>query len=168
MRRTNSKNDGMHDEKSNGLVALQERLEDAATAVKATTTAMRNRNRFTVQDEIKEMAAEAAKCRDPVRRKLPRKSVRKPRREFDAGGAALSGGKVIHRPVVTKLWVRTEMSGQKKSEPIVKSAMMTRWRRQRCRLRGSETREVVVIAWSHFRAGVYGSQWTGFSVPVRQ
>ena len=31
-----------------------------AAAVKATTTAMRNRNKFTVPDEIREMAAEAA------------------------------------------------------------------------------------------------------------
>ena len=70
----------MYDEKGNGLVALQERVEDAATAVKATTTAMRNKNKFTVPDEIREMAAEAAKCRDPARRKLPRKSGREARR----------------------------------------------------------------------------------------
>ena len=60
----------MYDEKGNGLVALQERVEDAATAVKVTTTAMRNKNKFTVPDEIREMVAEAAKRRDPARRKL--------------------------------------------------------------------------------------------------
>ena len=45
---------------------------------------------------------------------------------------------MVHRPVVTTIFeaARKEMSGQKKSEPILKSAMMTRWRRQRCRLRG--------------------------------
>ena len=53
--------DGKHDEKNNGLVALQQRLEDAAAAVKATTTAMRNKNKVPVPDEIREMAAEAAK-----------------------------------------------------------------------------------------------------------
>ena len=41
--------------------------------VKATTTAMRNKNKFTCPAEIREMAAEAAKCRDPVRRKSLRK-----------------------------------------------------------------------------------------------
>ena len=84
-----------------GLVAQQERLEEAAAAVKATTTAVRNRNKFTVPDEIREMAAEAAKCRGPVRRKRARKS----RREFEAGRAVLPRGKVTHRPVVTKLWI---------------------------------------------------------------
>ena len=77
--------------------------------------------RFTVPAEIREMAAEAAKCRDPVRRKSPRKRAREARREFDAGRAALHRSKVVHRPVVTKLWVepaRTETSGQKKSEPL--------------------------------------------------
>ena len=58
-----------------------------------------------VPDEIREMAAEAAKCRDPGRRKLLRKSACKARREFDARRTALPKGKVVHRPVVTKLWV---------------------------------------------------------------
>ena len=58
------------------------------------------------------------------------------------------------------------MSGQKKSEPVVKSDMMTKWRRQRCRPRGSFTREVVVIAGSLSRADVYGSQSTDFSAHV--
>ena len=47
-------------------------MEEAAVTVKATTTAMTNKNKFMVPDEIRETAAEAAKCRDPVRRKLLR------------------------------------------------------------------------------------------------
>ena len=93
-----------------GLVALQERLEDAASAVKATTTASRNRNQFSVPDEIREMAADAASCRDPVRRKLLRKRARKARREFEAGRAVFPRSKVIHRPVVTKLWINGRAS----------------------------------------------------------
>ena len=72
-----------------GLVALQERLEAAASAVNAPTTASGNRNRFSVPDDIREMAADAASCRDPVRRKLLRKRARKARREFEAGRAVL-------------------------------------------------------------------------------
>ena len=56
---------------------------------------------------------------------------------------------------------RTKMSGQKKSEPFVKSAMMTRWTHQRCRLRGFVTREVGEIAWSLSRAQEDGSADVG-------
>ena len=66
--------------------------------------ARRNRNKFAVPDEIREMAAAAARCRDPVRRLL-RKRARKARRVFEAGRVVLPGGKVIHRPVVKKLWI---------------------------------------------------------------
>ena len=82
---------------------IPERLEDAAKGVKAATTAMRIKNKFTVPDEVREMASEAAKCRDPVRRKLLRQSARKAPRDFEAGRAALPRGTVIHNPVVTKL-----------------------------------------------------------------
>ena len=61
------------EDESDGLAALQGRLEEAAAAVKAATTASRNRNKFSVPDDIRVMAAEAAKYRDPVRRKLLRK-----------------------------------------------------------------------------------------------
>ena len=54
------------------------------------------------------------------------------------------------------------MSGQKRSEPIVNKCYGDKMETSECRLKGSETRAVVVIAWSHFRAGVFGSQWTGF------
>ena len=89
--------------------ALQERLEAAASAVKAPTTASRNRNQFSVPD-VREMAADAASCRDPVRRKLLRKRSREARREFEAGRAVLPRGKVIHRPVVTKLSINGRAS----------------------------------------------------------
>ena len=56
-------------------------------------------------DERKETAAEAAKCRDPVSKNLLRKVARRARREFEACRAVLLGGKVIHRPVVAKLWI---------------------------------------------------------------
>ena len=36
-------------------------------------------------DEIRDMASEAAKCRNPVRRKELRKIARKARRKFEAG-----------------------------------------------------------------------------------
>ena len=128
----------------------------------------RRRNKFTVPDEIREMVVEAAKCRDPVRRKLLRKRARKARREFDAGRAALPGGKVIHRPVVTKFWNSGRASEDRDewTEEVrahCESAVMTKLRRPKCSLRGSVTREVVVIAKSLSRADVYGSQSTEFS-----
>ena len=55
----------------------EHRLGKAAAAINATTTASRNRNKFTVRDEIREMAAEAAKCREPVRRKSLRKRAQR-------------------------------------------------------------------------------------------
>ena len=45
-----------------------------------------------------------------MRKKELRKIARKARREFEAGRAALPRGKVIHRPVVTKLWVNGRAS----------------------------------------------------------
>ena len=50
-----------------GLAALQERLEEAPAAIKATTTALRIKSKYTVPNEIREMAAVAAKCRDPTK-----------------------------------------------------------------------------------------------------
>ena len=100
----------IREEEHDGLAVLQDRLEKAAAAIKATTTALQNENKFAVPDEIREMGGEAAKCRDLVRRKLLRKSARKARRVFEAGTAVLPGGKVIHRPVVTKLWINGRAS----------------------------------------------------------
>ena len=80
-----------------GLVAPLDRLGKGTAAIKAATTALRNKNKFTVLDEIKETAAEAAKCRDPVRRKLLRKSARKARREFEASRTDLPGSKMIQK-----------------------------------------------------------------------
>ena len=63
------------DERRRGrkLGGAQVRLEGAAAEVKATTTANRNKDKFKILDEIREMAA-VAKCRDPLRRKALRKS----------------------------------------------------------------------------------------------
>ena len=44
------------------------RLKGAAVVIKATTMTSRNKNKFMVPDEIREVAELAAKCRDPVRR----------------------------------------------------------------------------------------------------
>ena len=93
--------DGTYEERNDVPVALQERLEDAAAAVKATTTAMRNKNNLTVPDEMREMAVEPAKCRDPVRRKSRWFTGQRSRNSDEPA--------------------RTEMSGQKKSETFVKS-----------------------------------------------
>ena len=61
---------------------------------------------------------EAAKCRDPVRRKLLRKRARKAHREFDVGRAALPRGEVIHRPVVTKLRIGGRACEGKSQSPL--------------------------------------------------
>ena len=117
MRKTSFKNlcsapvaAGMRHEKMSMVGWPQDTPEHAATSVKATTTAARNRNNFNVPDEIKEMEAEAAKCRDIVRRKLLRKRAREARWEFETGRALLPVGEVIHRPVVTKLWINGRAS----------------------------------------------------------
>ena len=74
------RNDSGKDE-HDGLVALQERLEAAAAALKATTTALRNRNKFTVLDEIRDMAIEAAKMQGPVEKEAAaEKSPKSPQR----------------------------------------------------------------------------------------
>ena len=139
----------MEEDGNDGLVALQERLEEAAAAVKAISAAMRNKNKFMVPDEIREMAAEASKFRDPVRRKPLRKRDRKARREFDAGRAALPRSKVAQRPVVTKLWVNGRASDRDEWTEEVRAhcenAMTTRWRRQKYKPRGSSTIENVEI-----------------------
>ena len=50
--------------------ALQARVEGAAVEVKATTLACRNKNKFIVPAEIRDMASVAAQCRDPVKKKV--------------------------------------------------------------------------------------------------
>ena len=152
------------------LVALQERLEDAASAVKAPTTASRNRNRFSVPDDIKEMADDAATCRDPVRRKLLRKRARKARREFEAGRAVLPRGKVIHRPVVTKLWINGRASEDRDEWAEEMRAHCEK--RYHDKTENSEveaeerfvTKEIAVTAWPLSKASIYRSQLTGFSL----
>ena len=78
------------------------------------TTASRNNKKFIVPDEIREMAALAAQCRDPVRRKVLRKKARKACREFDARVGALPIGKVIKKLVVTKLSVNGRATEDRK------------------------------------------------------
>ena len=51
-----------------GLEALQTRLEGAAVDVKASSLASRNKNKFMVLEEIRELTSVAAQCRDPVKR----------------------------------------------------------------------------------------------------
>ena len=61
----------VNDEEGGGLVALQARLEGAAAEVKATTMASRNRKKFMVPDEIREMVVLAAQCWDPREEESP-------------------------------------------------------------------------------------------------
>ena len=63
--------------------------------VKATTLTSRNKNKFMVPEEIRELASVVAQCRDPVRRRVLRKKAQKARREFDARVEALPRGKVV-------------------------------------------------------------------------
>ena len=51
-----------------GLVLLHDRLVSAAAEVKDTTTSSRNRNKFCIPKEIRKIAADAAGCRNPVRK----------------------------------------------------------------------------------------------------
>ena len=62
-----------------------------------------------MSEEIRQMASNAAKSRDPVRIHL-RKISQKARREFEAVKAVLPRGKVINRLVITKLWVNWRAS----------------------------------------------------------
>ena len=99
-------------DEGDGLALLHDRLVLAAAEIKATTTSSRNRNKFCVpeDEEVRQMASDAAKSRDPVRRRYLRKIARKAQREFEAEKTVLPRGKVIHRPVVTKLWVNGRAS----------------------------------------------------------
>ena len=114
-------------EDGEGLVRLHDRLVKAAAEIKATTTSSRNRK--IVPEEIRQVASNAAKCRDPVRRRHLRKVAHKVRREFEAGKAVLPTGKVINRRVVTKLGARDERT--EKIRPIANAATTTKkkeWR----------------------------------------
>ena len=65
---------------------MQARLEGAVVVIKATTMASRNKNK-------------------PARKRVLRKKALKARGEFEARMGALPRGKVVKKPVVTKLWV---------------------------------------------------------------
>ena len=78
-------------------------MEGAAVEVKATKLACRNKNKFIVPAEIRDMASVAAQCRDTVKRKVLRK---KARGEFVAGVGVLQRSKVVVKKFeVTKFWV---------------------------------------------------------------
>ena len=96
---------GVGDGQEGGLEALQARLEEAATNVKANTRATKNKNKLKVPDETRVMATAAAKCRNLFLRKELRKKARKARREFDARVSALPTGNIVRRPHVKKLQV---------------------------------------------------------------
>ena len=49
----------------------------------------------------------------PVRKKELRNIARKARREFEAGRDVLPREKVVHRPVVTKLWINGRASEER-------------------------------------------------------
>ena len=72
-------------EDSEGLVLLHNRLVGAVAEFKATMTSSRKRKIF-VPEEIRQMATDAARSRDPVRRRHLRKIARKARRKFEAEG----------------------------------------------------------------------------------
>ena len=61
------------------LMPYKQGWKGAAAQVKATMTAPRNNTKFMVPDEIREMAASAAQCRDLVRKKVVRKKAQKAR-----------------------------------------------------------------------------------------
>ena len=123
---------------ADGLVLLHDRLVSAATEIKASTTSSRNRNKFCVSVEIRQMASDAAKCRDPVKRRHLRNIAQKAR-EFAAVKAVLPRGKVINRPVVTKLWVNGRAS-----EDRDESTEEVRAHCERCYDDKAETLEVQV------------------------
>ena len=56
-----------------GLEDLQTTLETSALTLKSSTTTTRNRSKFKILDDIMEMAAAAANCRDLETRKVLRK-----------------------------------------------------------------------------------------------
>ena len=84
-----------------GLDSLQTRLETAVMAAKETTTAMRSK--FKIPDFFQEMAVAAAKCRDPVSRKVLRKRAQRARKEFE-------GRKIDRRKLIEKLWIDGRVS----------------------------------------------------------
>ena len=84
-------------------------LVGADAEVKATTSS-RNGNNFCVPDEIRNLASDAVRCQNHVRKKQLRKIVRKARSELEAGRVVLPREKVKHRPVVTQLWVNGRAS----------------------------------------------------------
>ena len=75
-----------------------------------------------------QVASDAAKSGDPVKRKHSRKIVQKARREFEAGKAVLPTG-----------------NGQRRSEPAANAATTTKRKPLRCRPNGFGDRGAAAI-----------------------
>ena len=123
-RKSSSKNScsaPVNDERSNGLVALQERLEGAA--VKAPRG-------YEEQEQVHGPRRDQGDGGRGGKMQGPGKKEVAAEEEGDAGRALLPGSKVVHRPVVAELWINGRAQRgqwQRKSEPTVKSATMTKW-----------------------------------------
>ena len=79
-------------------------------SIKATTTALRNKNKFMVPDEKEGDGGRNTKMQGPSEDEDIAEKGLKARREFDAGRAAIPRDKVVERPAVTKLWVNGRAS----------------------------------------------------------
>ena len=86
--------------------------------------------------------------RDLVKRRILRKKAQKARREFDARVGALLRGKVVKKPVVTKLWVNGE-----EVRLHCENAMMTNQRRRKNKLSASEYSDAEMAARLLFKVG---------------
>ena len=109
----------MYEDENDGLVALQERLEEAEAAVKATTTAMRNKNKFMVPGRDHGDGGRGSNLQGPCDQEVLAETAREARRKlthaqrrFPETMSQTFGSK--GEPA------RTETSGQKKSEPTEK------------------------------------------------
>ena len=152
-----------------GLDALQARLEGAVVEVKATTLASRNKKKFMVPEEIRELASVAAQCRDPMMRRVLRKKAQEARRECDARVGALPRGNVVKKPVVTKLCVNGRATEDREEwcEEVrlhCENALMTNQRRRKNKLSASEYSDAEVTARLLFKVGECRSQSTGYLV----
>ena len=97
-------------------------------------------------------------CRDPVKRRVLRRKAQKARSEFDARVEALPRGKIVKKPVVTKLWVngRATKEMEEWCEEVrlhCENAMMTNQRRRKDKLSAFEYSDAEVTARSLSEVG---------------
>ena len=76
----------------------EERLEEAAVVVKATTTATGNKNKYKISMEIRRMATATAKCRNPVLRKDLRKKQGRLEENLMPGWVQVPGARLFRGP----------------------------------------------------------------------